>query len=99
MINPFTIMKTIEETYHLPPGTISAEESGRTKIEAEARAVAMYLVREHTRYSFVEIGSHFNKHHSTVMFNCKKIEKIVQKGCNPYVSKLISKVERQLKEI
>jgi len=98
MINPFTIMKIIEENYHLPAGTMAAEERGRTRIEAEARAVAMYLVREHTRYSFAEIGRHFNKHYSTVIFNCNKIEKIVQKGCNPYISKLILKVERQLKE-
>lgn len=78
MINPFDIIKETENMYHFLPGTITGHK--RTRTVAEARAVAMYLVRKLTPYSWVEVGDHFNKDHTSVIHNCKKIEKNLKEG-------------------
>jgi chromosomal replication initiator protein len=47
----------------------------RTKGVAQARAIAMFMVRKHTPMSFPEIGRHMgNKNHSTIVLACQKIE-------------------------
>jgi chromosomal replication initiation ATPase DnaA len=38
-----------------------------------ARAVAMWMARNHTHCSFPEIGRAFNKHHTTVWSACKMV--------------------------
>jgi len=73
MINPFDIMKQTEQAYHLKPGSLVHHK--RTKTVAEARAVAMYLTRHLTTYSFLEIADHFDRDHTTVIHNCKKNRK------------------------
>jgi chromosomal replication initiator protein len=43
---------------------------------AHARAVAMYLARQHTAASFAEIGAHFGgRNHATVIAACRRIER------------------------
>ncbi len=46
----------------------------KTKGIAEARQVAMYLVRKLTNLSLPDIGKEFGKDHSTVLYNIRKIE-------------------------
>lgn len=53
--------------------------SKRTRDIAQARAVAMYLARQHTMMSFPEIGKYMgNKNHSTVILACKKISQLLK---------------------
>lgn len=80
MINPLDIMKQTEQAYHLKHGSLIKHK--RTKTIAEARAVAMYLMRCINNYSFMEIADYFDRDHSTVMHNCKKIVNILQEGYN-----------------
>jgi len=47
----------------------------RNKEIAEARHIAIYLIREITEMSYDNIGKLFGKDHSTVMFSCTKIMK------------------------
>ncbi|MBQ8579582.1 MAG: chromosomal replication initiator protein DnaA [Oscillospiraceae bacterium] len=48
--------------------------SQKTKGIAEARQVAMYLVRKLTNLSLPDIGKEFGKDHSTVLYNIRKVE-------------------------
>ena len=55
--------------------------SGREKLVATARAVAMHLARQHTGMSYPEIGRAMgNKNHSTVIAACQRIELLVASG-------------------
>jgi chromosomal replication initiator protein len=48
--------------------------SQKTKGSAEARQVAMYLIRKLTNLSLPDIGKEFGKDHSTVIYNIRKVE-------------------------
>lgn len=76
LVNPFDVITKTEEAYRLKKGTLC--NSGRRKLTAEARAVAMYVTRHVTPYSFEEIGDHFNLQYSTVIHACKRVEKIIE---------------------
>ena len=54
--------------------------SKKSKGIAEARQVAMYLVRQLTNLSFPDIGKEFGKDHTTVMHSVKKVEATMKNG-------------------
>ncbi len=54
--------------------------SQKTKGIAEARQVAMYLVRKLTNLSLPDIGREFSKDHSTVLYNIRKVEMALKDG-------------------
>lgn len=80
MIDPKHIIKYTEKAYFIPSGSIL--NSDRTRTVAEARAVAMYLTKKFTTFSYPEVSRVFARDHSTVIYNCKKIVKKMEKGCN-----------------
>ena len=47
---------------------------------AEARQVAMYLIRKLTNLSLPDIGKEFAKDHSTVLYNIRKVEVALKNG-------------------
>ena len=56
------------------------ESSTRQQTIAYPRQIAMYLCREMTDYSFEKIGNLFgNRHYSTVMHACEKVQKDMAK--------------------
>ncbi|MBR7179091.1 MAG: chromosomal replication initiator protein DnaA [Oscillospiraceae bacterium] len=52
----------------------------KNKNTAEARQVAMYLIRIHTNLSLPDIGTEFNRDHSTVLHSIRKIEVALKSG-------------------
>jgi chromosomal replication initiator protein len=55
--------------------------SGREKVVSVARAVTMYLARQHTGMSFPEIGRALGgKNHSTVIAACQRVEGLISGG-------------------
>lgn len=66
---------TIEE--HVLRGTL------KNKVTAEARQVAMYLIRKLTNLSLPDIGKEFGKDHTTVLHSIRKIESFLQESGNP----------------
>lgn len=46
----------------------------KNKTTAEARQVAMYLIRKLAEMSYPDIGKEFGKNHTTVMYACNRIE-------------------------
>ncbi len=49
----------------------------RAKAAAEARQIAMYLIRKLTGLSLPEIGKEFGKNHTTVLYSVEKVEKLL----------------------
>ncbi len=47
---------------------------------AEARQVAIYLIRKLTNLSTLVIGKELNKDHSTILYSIRKVETALQKG-------------------
>ena len=54
----------------------------KTKGTAEARQVAMYLIRKLTNLSLPDIGKEFAKDHSTVLYAIRKVEVALKNGDN-----------------
>ena len=52
----------------------------KTKGIAEARQVAMYLVRKLTNLSLPDIGKEFNRDHATVLYGIRKVEASLKSG-------------------
>ncbi len=52
----------------------------KNKGTAEARQVAIYLIRKLTNLSTPDIGKEFNKDHSTILHSIKKVEATLQTG-------------------
>ena len=52
----------------------------KTKGIAEARQIAMYLIRKLTNLSLPDIGKEFAKDHSTVLYNIRKVEVALKSG-------------------
>ena len=52
----------------------------KNKGTAEARQVAIYLIRKLTNLSTPDIGKELNKDHSTVLYSIKKVESALQSG-------------------
>ena len=67
------ILAAVASHFALPTSTLLS--SGREKLTSLARAIGMYLARQHTGMSFPEIGRAMgNKNHSTVIAACQRVE-------------------------
>ena len=67
------VQQRVARYFGLTVGDLRAKK--RTKLVAQARQVAMFLVREVTNTSLSEIGEYFGgRDHSTVLHACRQIE-------------------------
>ena len=77
---PVTVERIISEVSHT--FNVSEEDirsSKRSSQVSTARQIAMYVVREITRMSYVEIGKEFNgRDHATIVYALQKVEKIMK---------------------
>jgi len=72
-ITPETIIESVARYYNLNKTILLSKT--RTKNVANARHIAMYLIRKYINLSLSEIGSLFGgKNHSVVLLSIKKIE-------------------------
>lgn len=71
------IQKRVMKRFHLTMSDLSS--SKRTRTVARPRQIAMYLCKQHTTKSFIEIGRAFGgKDHTTVMHAVKKVEALMK---------------------
>lgn len=68
--------------------------SGRMKTIANARQVAIYLVRELTKDSFPAIGLVFDKKHSTIIYSYETMQK--QLKIDTYLKNAIDEIQKRL---
>lgn len=94
-ITPTNIISFVAQYYKLTFEDIVG--SSRTKNVAAARQMAMYLSRELTSMSLVDIGATFGgRDHSTVMHACRKISSEMQEQQETYTA--VTKLTNQLKQ-
>jgi chromosomal replication initiator protein len=68
----------------------------RSKMIALSRQVAMYLAREFTQLSLIDIGDSFGgRDHSTVLHACKKVRDMLSE--TPQFAKDVDAITKQLK--
>ena len=73
--DPVTVEKIIEEvarSYNVSESDIISNR--KTAKLALARQVAMYIARQTTDLSYNAIGEKFGRDHSTVLYNCNRVE-------------------------
>ena len=75
---PNLIISQVCKFYSVDEPTLRGSQ--KTKGIAEARQVAMYLVRKLTNLSLPDIGREFAKDHSTVLYNIRKVETALKNG-------------------
>lgn len=76
IISPEFIIEVVAEHFNVSINDILSEK--RDKSIALPRQIAMYLSKQYTSYNISEIGKVFNKDHSTVISNTKKIDELVK---------------------
>jgi chromosomal replication initiator protein len=70
--SPEAIIKGVARYFNVPPSALSA--ASRAKPVAEARHIAMYLLREDAQLPLKQIGRLLgNRDHSTVIHGCRKV--------------------------
>ena len=69
---PGLIISQVCKFYNLDESVLRGTQ--KNKGTAEARQVAMYLIRKLTNLSLPDIGKEFNKDHSTVLYAIRKVE-------------------------
>ena len=81
-----TIIQEVARFYELDSTAIRGQS--QNKEIANARNVAMYIIREMTQLSLMEIGQHFGgRHHSTGLNSIKRVEKNMKE--QPEMSEII----------
>ena len=92
---PISIEKIIAEvarSYGVSESDIIS--SRKTAKLALARQVAMYIARQTTELSYSAIGEKFGRDHSTVLYNCNRIEEFLRD--KPYEKELVDDIIKNL---
>lgn len=96
---PVTVDKIIEEvarTYgNVTPDDIRSQK--RNSNISEARQISMYIVREITDLSMVEIGQTFGgRDHSTVVYATRQVEKKIEK--DPHTKAIVNDIIKNIRD-
>ena len=87
------IAEAVAEYYHISLDAMTGKQ--RDKHIVTPRQIAMYLMRQETQASLLEIGQLFGgRDHSTVLHSCEKIERDV--NLNPALRREIVAIREQL---
>jgi chromosomal replication initiator protein len=92
-LNSRQIAQAVAEYYHVPLELICGKQ--RDKHIVMPRQIAMYLIRQETQDSLLEIGQIFGgRDHSTVLHACEKIERAM--NVNPTLRREVIAIREQL---
>lgn len=78
---PSLIIAEVGRFYSIDEGTLRG--TLKNKGTAEARQIAMYLIRKMTNLSLPDIGREFGRDHSTVIHSIRKVENALADSKNP----------------
>ena len=95
-IDVLDIQKYAAQAYGVPPESLRGKR--RTNTVANARQVAVYLTKELTTLTVVEIGRRFgNRDHSTVLHAVKKVRQMMTES--PEVKQRIEQMKHELESL
>ena len=75
---PHLIISQVCKFYSVDESTLRSTQKNRGT--AEARQVAVYLIRKLTNLSTPEIGKELNRDHATILYSVKKVEQALASG-------------------
>lgn len=91
--SPETVIRTVAQFFNVPPHALAGK--GRSKLLADARHIAMYLLREQCQLSLKDIGRLCgNRDHSTVIHALTKIESLLR--TDPLLRRQVSEIRSLL---
>ena len=77
IITATTIQKTVADHFQLKSNELTSAK--RTKVLVYPRQIAMYLCRELTQLSLLDIADAFNRqNHRTITYACEQVEKLLE---------------------
>ena len=89
------IIEEVCKFYNIEDAALRGQ--GRTKETAQARQIAMYLIRNMTKLSLKEIGKEFqNRDHTTVLHSIDRIEKL--RKSNPEIAEVIKDIRSNVND-
>ena len=92
-ITPTLVIEAVADSFQLTPADLKG--SRRDREIALARQVAMYLIRQETKYPLSQIGQEFsNRNPSTVRHACEKIAAEI--NVSPYLKRKIRDARQQV---
>lgn len=93
-MTPASIVEAVADNFQLAKEDIKGRK--RDKETALARRVAMYLLRQETNYSLVQIGQELgNRDASAVTNACQKISDDI--NSSPYLKRKVRDIQRNLR--
>jgi chromosomal replication initiator protein len=96
IIVPNDIIAEVSKYYSITPSDLFG--SSRQQAVAQARQIAMYLIREQTNLSLPKIGQLFgNRDHTTVMYANKKVTDLMKERRALYnqVTEILNRVKQK----
>ena len=87
------IVKEVASYYNIDISDIKGKK--RTAIIKDARNISIYLTRKITQYSTTEIGTYFDRDHSTITHSIDKIEK--ERKSNAELSSALDSLETNIR--
>ena len=78
---PDLIIREVCKFYNISEHVIRSTQ--RNKGTAEARQIAMYLIRSMTNLSYPDVGKEFDRDHTTAMHGVTKIESLLEDSTSP----------------
>jgi len=92
-ITPDTVIKAVANSFQITPADLESQK--RDKETALARRLAMYLIRQETNCSLVQIGQSLGGRDAAAVTNaCKKIRD--DATSSPYLSRKISDIQQNI---
>ncbi|MDY3014309.1 MAG: chromosomal replication initiator protein DnaA [Evtepia sp.] len=89
------IIEEVCKFYNIEDAALRGQ--GRTKETAQARQIAMYLIRNMTKLSLKEIGKEFeNRDHTTVLHSIDRIEKLSKS--NPEIAEVVKDIRSNVND-
>jgi len=92
--SPHHVIEKVADYFDMPPKSLTGK--ARDRKTAEARQIAMYIMRQYGNCRLSEIGSLFGgRDHTTVLYSCEKIASA--SNVDKQLSKTIEDILRELK--
>ena len=89
VVTPESIQELVAEHFQLNSSDLTSTK--RTKILVYPRQIAMYLCRELTQLSLIDIAEAFNRqNHRTITYACQQIENLLEDGETKNVIQLLT---------
>lgn len=87
------ILKEVSKHYNLPEEALKSKR--KTNNVANARHIAVYIIKKLTDKSYQDIGDIFNRDRTTIMASCNKVEIDIRtmKNTESQIKKIIKKVK------